>query len=61
MIGDQLMTDIISGNLYKIFTILVDPLGKKDLKVTYFNRYIEKKVLKKLKRKNMFEKGCYYE
>lgn len=61
MIGDQLMTDILSGHLYHIFTILVDPLGKKDLKVTVINRFIENKVLKRLKKKNLFEKGCYYE
>ena len=34
MIGDQLVTDVLSGNLFSIFTILVDPLGKEDLKVT---------------------------
>lgn len=61
MIGDQLMTDILSGNLYTIFTILVDPLGKKDLKVTVINRFLEKQVLKRLKRKKLFEKGCYYD
>lgn len=61
MIGDQIMTDILSGNLYSIFTILVDPLGKKDLKVTVFNRFIEKQVLKRLKKKKLFEKGSYYD
>ena len=61
MIGDQLMTDILSGNRYNIFTVLVDPLGKKDLKVTVLNRFLEKKVLKRLKRKKLFEKGCYYD
>lgn len=61
MIGDQIMTDILSGNLYKIYTILVDPLGKKDLKITALNRWIENKVLKKLKQKNLFEKGKYYD
>lgn len=61
MIGDQLMTDILSGNIYNVFTVLVDPLGKKDLKVTVINRFLERKVLKKLKKKNLFEKGCYYD
>ncbi len=60
MIGDQIMTDIISGNRYKIKTILVDPLGKKDLKVTKLNRYLEGKVLKKLAKKDLFKKGRYY-
>lgn len=61
MIGDQIMTDILSGNIYNITTILVDPLSKKDLKITSFNRFLERKVLKRLKRKKLFEKGCYYE
>ncbi len=60
MIGDQLMTDILSGNFYAITTVLVDPLGKKDLKVTALNRFIERRVLKKLKKKNLFEVGRYY-
>ena len=47
MIGDQLITDIYGGNRYHMFTILVDPLGKKDLKITSFNRFLEKKILKK--------------
>ena len=46
MIGDQLMTDILGANRYGIYTILVDPLGKKDLKVTSINRFFEKKILK---------------
>ncbi len=61
MIGDQLMTDILSGNAYHIFTILVDPLGKKDLKITAINRWMERKVLVRLKKKNLFEKGSYYD
>lgn len=61
MIGDQIMTDVLSGNLYKIDTVLVDPLGKKDLKITALNRWIENKVLKQLKKKKLFEKGKYYD
>ncbi len=61
MIGDQLMTDILSGNLYTICTVLVDPLGKKDLKVTAINRFLENRVLKRLKKQKLFEKGCYYD
>lgn len=61
MIGDQVMTDILSGGKFKIFTVLVDPLGEKDLKITKFNRYLEKIVLKKLNHKYGFEKGKYYE
>ncbi len=57
IIGDQIVTDIISGNRFGIFSILVDPLGKKDLKITGFNRFIEKHLIKKIGLK----RGEYYE
>ena len=58
IIGDQIMTDIFMGNRLNTLTILVDPIEKKDLKITYFNRVTEKLVLKmiKLKRGNYYEK-----
>lgn len=58
MIGDQLVTDIFSGILFGINTILVDPLGKKDLKITGFNRTIEKLIFGLSKN---FKRGKYYE
>lgn len=61
MIGDQIMTDILSGNRFKIMTILVDPLGKKDLKVTYFNRIFEQKIVDSYQKRGIFERGKYYE
>lgn len=59
-IGDQLVTDILGGNRLGLLTILVDPIAKKELKVTKINRYIEAKKLKKLKEKNLFNRGEYY-
>lgn len=60
MIGDQIVTDVLSGNRYKIMTILVDPLGEKDLKITGLNRKIEAKIIKWYKKKGLFERGKYY-
>ena len=60
VIGDQLITDIMGANLFKAYPILVDPLAKKDLKISYFNRLLEKQVFKKYKRKNIMNKGEYY-
>ena len=60
MIGDQLMTDILGGNSFGIYTILVDPLGKKDLKITSINRMLENKKIKKLSKLNILERGKYY-
>ena len=61
MIGDQLVTDVLAGRNFKIMTILVDPLGKKDLKITGLNRAIEDKIIKKYMKKGIFERGRYYE
>ena len=60
LIGDQLMTDVLGGNRYGIFTILVDPLSKDELKVTGINRFFEKKQLRKLAKNNLFKRGEYY-
>lgn len=61
MIGDQIVTDIYGGNRYGMFSILVDPLGKKDLKITSLNRFIERKILKSYEKKDIMKKGVYYE
>ena len=60
IIGDQLITDILGGNKFGIYPILVDPMAKKDLKITYFNRFLERKILKRYKRKGIMKKGEYY-
>ena len=49
IIGDQVVTDIFMGNRLKMYTILVDPLGEKDLKITYFNRWLERRIIKIIK------------
>ena len=60
MIGDQIVTDIFTGKRYGMYTVLVDPLGVKDLKITSLNRVIENFILKRYKKKNIFERGSYY-
>ena len=60
MIGDQIVTDILARKWYKIKTILVDPLGKKDLKITGLNRLIENKIVKYYEKRDLFERGKYY-
>lgn len=61
MIGDQIVTDILSGNRFKIMTILVDPLGEKDLKITGLNRQVEAKIVRYYQKRGVFERGKYYE
>ena len=41
VVGDQIFTDIIGGNRCKMFTILVEPVTKKDYWYTAWKRPIE--------------------
>ncbi|HLS07276.1 MAG TPA: YqeG family HAD IIIA-type phosphatase [Bacillota bacterium] len=45
VIGDQLLTDVLGGNLGGFYTILVKPLVETDAKITRFNRMIERRIL----------------
>ena len=56
VVGDQIFTDIIGGNRCNMFTILVDPLDKKDFWYTAWKRPIENKIKKKIIKgeKNVF-------
>jgi len=57
IIGDQLLTDILVGNRFGMLSIMIDPLGEKDLKITSFNRFLERKIFKRIN----FKRGNYYE
>lgn len=61
MIGDQLVTDIYVGNRMTGCSVLVDPMGEKDLKITTFNRYIERKIFRHFEKTKQMKKGEYYE
>ncbi len=61
MIGDQIVTDILAGKRFHIMTILVDPLGKKDLKITGLNRYWEDKIVRRYEKRGEFRRGSYYD
>ena len=60
-IGDQMVTDIYGGNKVGITTILVNQIGIHDLPITYFNRLLERFIMKKLAKNGLFNKGKYYE
>ncbi|MCG3089195.1 YqeG family HAD IIIA-type phosphatase [Sporosarcina cyprini] len=55
MIGDQLLTDILGGNRFGVRTILVIPVAKSDGFVTRFNRKVERRIMKGLKRRGMLD------
>ena len=60
IIGDQILTDILGGNSVGITAILTEPLTKKDMIFTKFNRCLERTVIKRLRKHNLFTKGRYY-
>lgn len=60
-IGDQLLTDIQGANRVGITSILVNPIGDYEKFGTKINRFMEKFVFKKLKKKGILVKGEYYE
>ncbi len=60
-IGDQFLTDILGGNIMGIKTILVNPISKKDIKITELNRLFEKLIIRILNKKNLFTVGKYYD
>lgn len=41
-LGDQIFTDIVGGNRFKLYTIKTDPIKEKDSLVTLFSRTLEK-------------------
>ncbi len=48
-VGDQLFTDVIGGNRCKMFTILVEPIDRKDIWITMWKRPLEELIIKKYK------------
>ncbi|MDD2518576.1 MAG: YqeG family HAD IIIA-type phosphatase [Bacilli bacterium] len=61
IIGDQLLTDVLGGNLVGITTILVNPISPKDFFLTRIPRTIEKIILRKLRNYDLFTLGKYYD
>ena len=60
-VGDQLITDIYGANKLDITSILVNPLTAHDYTVSFFSRMIEKVIFRRLEKKDIFERGKYYE
>ena len=47
VVGDQIFTDVIGANRCKMFSILVEPIDKKDLVITKIKRPIENFIINK--------------
>lgn len=54
LVGDQLFTDMLGGNLFGIFTVLVTAVGEDETSFVSFKRKFEKILLEKNKHK-LFE------
>lgn len=55
VIGDQVLTDVLGGNLGGFYTILVVPIVETDAKITRFNRAIERRILNYFRKKGKLE------
>jgi HAD superfamily phosphatase (TIGR01668 family) len=55
VIGDQLLTDILGGNIKGLHTILVVPVATSDAAITKFNRKIERRIMAGLKRRGLIK------
>ena len=51
VVGDQIFTDIIGANRSQMFSILVNPIAKKDIWVTKLKRPVEELIVKSYVRK----------
>ncbi|UJL44906.1 YqeG family HAD IIIA-type phosphatase [Virgibacillus sp. NKC19-16] len=51
VIGDQVLTDVLGGNIAGFYTILVIPIVQSDGKLTRVNRQIERRILNYMRKK----------
>lgn len=53
VVGDQIFTDVLGGNRMDIYTILNNPVSKKELRTTKMVRKVERRVLSRLHKKGL--------
>jgi len=53
VIGDQLFTDVLGGNRLGLVTVLVVPVGKNELIHTKLLRYLERLIIRRLRKRRM--------
>lgn len=56
-IGDQLLTDILGANRMGFTSILVNPISPNEYIKTRFNRFFERKIIRKLKKNGVLVVG----
>jgi len=50
MIGDQILTDVLGGKMSGLHTTLVDPLGPEESRLTKVNRWVERRLGRRMNR-----------
>ena len=53
-LGDQVMTDVYGSNKVGIDVVLTGSIVQTDMKVTKFNRYLEDRIINRLRKKGMW-------
>lgn len=59
VVGDQIFTDVLGGNLCKMFTILVEPIAEKDIWITLLKRPIENAIKNRYKKTKEEKENVY--
>lgn len=57
VLGDQMYTDILGGNIWGLYTILTAPIAIKDRKITKVFRFFEELLYGYLEKKNILKRG----
>lgn len=57
VVGDQIFTDVLGGNRMDLYTILINPVSKRELRTTRMVRRVERRVLSRLQRQGRLASG----
>lgn len=58
VVGDQVFTDILGGNRMEFYTILINPISRKELPTTQMVRHVEQHLLSRLQKKGLLQENA---
>lgn len=59
VVGDQVFTDVLGGNRMRLYTILINPVSRRELRTTRMVRKVERRVIARLHRKGLLSDQAY--
>ena len=59
ILGDQMYTDILGGNIWGFYTILTAPIAIKDRNITKVFRFFEELIYGYLEKKKLLKRGDF--